>query len=329
LAPTSPRIDSIEPQSGASGATVIILGANFSPLPENNVVRFGSFTATVSQAQPDGLAVQVPFGLNWGKLPLSVETNGLSSNSADFTLTPSGFSVPAINQDGIVNAASYSPGTTPLAAGSLASVYGVRLAPSIASALALPLPRDLLGVSLLIGGTQAPLLFASPDQLNFQLPEELHGLSSAPATVFTKGLPGNTVLLNLAASSSGIFSIDSTGTGPGAVLNQDGTLNGPSNPERIGRVLQVYATGLGTTTPPAVTGQGAPRDPLATYSSPPQATIDGKPASVIFAGRAPDFVGLDQVNVVIPEGVATGSPVPLIFSAGGTASNTVTLSVAP
>ena len=258
-----------------------------------------------------------------------MQSNGVFSNTADFFLTPPAFSFPAINQDGIVNAASYSPGTTPLAAGSIGSVFGTSLAPSIASATALPLPRDLLGATLLIGGIQAPLFFAAPNQINFQLPEELRGLNSVPAAIFSKGLPGNTVLLNLGTRSSGIFSFDASGMGRGAVLNQDGSLNGPANPERIGNVLQVYVTGLGAPSPPVATGAAAPRDPLSTHFNPPEVTTDGKPASVTFSGRAPDFVGLDQVNVVIPEAVTTGSPVPLVIMNGTNVSNTVTVSIAP
>ena len=329
LPSSAPRINSVQPQSGAPGATVVTTGSNFSPVAANNVVTFANLTATVSEAQPGRIVIQVPFGLNWGNLPLTVETNGVSSNTADFFLRPAGFSFPAANRDGIVNAASYTPGTTPLAAGSIGSAFGTNLAPSIASAAEVPLPRDLLGASLLIGGIQTPLFFAAPNQINFQLPEEIRGLNSVPATIFSKGLPGNTVLLNLGTQSPGIFSFDGSGKGRGAVLNQDGNLNGPARPERIGSVLQVYATGLGESSPPVATGLAAPRDPLSTHFNPLQVTIDGKPASVIFSGRAPDFVGLDQVNVVIPAGVTTGSPVQLTFTAGANSSNTVTVYIAP
>jgi len=258
-----------------------------------------------------------------------LQTNGISSNTADFFLRPPGFPFPAVNRDGIVNAASYSLGTSPLAAGSIGSVFGANMAPSIAGAAALPLPRDLLGTSFLIGGIYAPLFFASPNQMNLQLPEEIRGLNSVPVTVFSRGLPGNTVLLNLATQSPGIFSADGSGKGLGAILNQDGRPNGPGNPERIGNVLQVYATGLGESSPAVATGAAAPGAPPSTNVNPPQVTIDGKAASAVFSGRAPDAAGLDQINVVIPAGVTTGSPVPLVLTAGANVSNTVTVYIAP
>ena len=329
LPSNAPRITSIQPQSGAPGASVLITGSNFSPVASDNAVTFGNLGATVSLAQPGRLVVQVPFGRNWGKLPLSMQTNGVASNTADFFLRPPGFSFPSVNRDGIVNAASYAPGTSSLAAGSIGSVFGANMAPSIAGAAALPLPRDLLGTSFLIGGIYAPLFFASPNQMNLQLPEEIRGLNSVAVTVFSRGLPGNTVLLNLATQSPGIFSVDGSGKGLGAVLNQDGRPNGPGNPERIGNVLQVYATGLGDSSPAVATGAAAPGDPPSTNVNPPQVTIDGKAASAVFSGRAPGAAGLDQINVVIPAGVTTGSPVPLVLTAGANVSNTVTVYIAP
>ena len=57
------------------------------------------------------------------------------------------------------------------------------------------------------------------------------------------------------------------------------------------------------------------------------ATVGGKAAAVQFAGLAPNFVGLYQVNVQIPEGVAAGSAVPLVLYQNGIASNAVTLAL--
>ncbi len=329
LPESGPRITSVQPPSGSPGATVVITGNNFSPLAANNVVTIGNLVATVSLAQVGRLVVQVPFGLNRGELPLSVQSNGVSSNTATFFLTPPGFSFPTIKPFGLVNVASYALGTSPLVAGSLGALFGSKMAPSIADAPSIPLPIEMLKISVVIGGIQAPLLFVAPDQINLQLPEEIRGLNSVPVTIYSSGVPGNTLLLTLTSQNPGIFSADRSGTGLGAVLNQNGSANGPGNPERIGNVLQIYATGLGESNPPVATGAGAPGNPPSNHLSPPQVTIDGKAAFVAFSGRAPNWVGLDQINVVIPHGVTTGEPVPLIFSIGGNTSNTVTVYVVP
>ena len=328
LSPDGPQITSLSPVSGTPGTTVVITGSNFDGNRANNIVSFGNLTATVSQATPTQLTVQVPFGLNRGELPVSVQTNGVASNTAAFLLAPPGFIVPIVNSNGVVNGASFSPGSTPVASGSIISLFGASMVSSIASAPSVPLPTQLLNGTVVIGGIPAPLFFVAPNQINAQVPEEMAGLSSVPVSILNQGVAGNTVLLNLAPQSPGIFSQASNGRGPGAVLNQDYSLNGINNPEHIGNTLQVFGTGLGQANPPVPTGVGAPGNPVSNVN-PPQATIDGVPATVTFAGRAPGFVGLDQVNVVIPTGVSTSRPVSLVLTAGANASNSVTVVVVP
>ena len=328
LPQSGPRITAIEPKSGSPGTTVLLTGDNFSGIAENNRVVFGSRVGTVSAAEPTRLLVQVPFGER-GKVRVRVETNGVASNSADFLVAGLGPTVPIVGQDGIVSGGSFFLGTTPLAAGSIASVFGVNMAPGILGASAIPLPRELLFTTVLIGGIACPVYYAQPNQINVQLPEELSGLNSAAATVVFAGTPGNTVFLNLARHSPGIFSVESNGRGLGAILNQSGIPNGPVNPERIGNVVSIFATGLGETVPAVATGTGALIDPLSRSVGIPQAIIDGVPAEVEFSGRSPGFVGLDQVNVRIPPGVATNTAVQVILATPSGPSNAVELYVAP
>ena len=71
----------------------------------------------------------------------------------------------------------------------------------------------------------------------------------------------------------------------------------------------------------------APASPLARAVIPVEVRIGDRPATIQFAGLAPGFVGLYQVNVEIPQGVAPGSSVPLVLIQNGVRSNTVTLGV--
>ena len=285
--------------------------------------------AAVSQASPSKLTVQAPFGLNRGEVAVSVQTNGVTSNTARFILVPPGSVAPILNTDGIVNGASFSAGTSPVASGSILSLFGTNMVPNIAGAIALPLPTQLLNTTVMIGGIAAPIFFAAPNQINVQMPEEVAGLSSVAVTLNYLNVVGNTVLLSVAPQAPGIFSLATTGKGPGAVLNQNGSLNGLTNPEHLGNTLQVYATGLGPAAPPVPTGNAASSSPLSNSINPPSATIDGIPAQVTFAGRSPGFVGLDQINVVAPPGASTGKPVELVITAGSNASNTVTVVLVP
>jgi uncharacterized protein (TIGR03437 family) len=137
-----------------------------------------------------------------------------------------------------------------------------------------------------------------------------------------------------------IFTTNQSGSGQGAILisGTSGTLAGPSapgaRPVMAGEFLEIYATGLGssfvdstgkTVSPPTV-GTPSPSPPLSTATN-PTVTIGGVPATVSFAGLAPGFVALFQINVLVPANAPSGSTVPLILTIGGVASNTVTIAV--
>jgi uncharacterized protein (TIGR03437 family) len=100
-----------------------------------------------------------------------------------------------------------------------------------------------------------------------------------------------------------------------------------NSPAHAGDYLQIYATGLGPVSNQPQTGAAASGSVLSYAITYPAATIGGVPALVSFAGLAPGFVGLYQVNVQVPQGVAAGDAVPVVVSMGATASNTVTISV--
>jgi uncharacterized protein (TIGR03437 family) len=100
----------------------------------------------------------------------------------------------------------------------------------------------------------------------------------------------------------------------GAVLNQDYSLNTPRTPLSRGQVLQVFATGLGATVK-----QGQ----YSVVATPVTAMLDGTELPVSFAGLAPGYVGLYQVNIPIPVATPPGSGVHLTLKQGGQGSNAV------
>jgi uncharacterized protein (TIGR03437 family) len=126
----------------------------------------------------------------------------------------------------------------------------------------------------------------------------------------------------------GVFTLDASGHGPGAIDNQDGTVNSANNPAAVGYYVFVYATGEGQTNPAGVDGKPAVPPAPMPVAQPVTATVGGLSALVQYAGGAPGFVGTLQVNVQIPEGVTAGSAVPIVISIGGQDSQAnVTLAV--
>ena len=101
----------------------------------------------------------------------------------------------------------------------------------------------------------------------------------------------------------------------------------PSEPARSGGAISIYCTGLGATDPTVPSGQPAPAGPPATVRTPVTVLIGGQSAAVSFAGLAPGFVGLYQVNAEVPAGVTPGGAVPVVLIQRGVQSNTATIAV--
>lgn len=244
------------------------------------------------------------------------------------------FAPPNLNAGGVVNNASFAA-LAPVAPGSLVSVFGTGLSGANQSAAGAPLPVALGNTALTLGGLPMPLVHAFPLQVDAQVPWELAGQAQAQLAIVTDDLNGNTVAVPLAQFSPGLYSADGNGAGQGAILI-DGTtrLAAPAASRYNGRparrgvdFIDIFATGLGPVTHQPATGAPAPASPLAETANTVTATIGGVPAAVSFAGLAPGWVGLYQVNVQVPANAPVGDAVPVLLSVGGAVSNRVTIAV--
>jgi uncharacterized protein (TIGR03437 family) len=132
----------------------------------------------------------------------------------------------------------------------------------------------------------------------------------------------------LAPFAPGIFTVNATGTGQGAVLiAPTAQLAAPGSPASRGGYVSIFCTGLGPVSNQPATGVAAPTSPLSFTLNTPTVTIGGVVAVVSYSGLAPGFAGLYQVNALVPLGVSPGNTVPVVISIGNAASNTVTIAV--
>jgi uncharacterized protein (TIGR03437 family) len=228
---------------------------------------------------------------------------------------------PAISGGGLVNGASF---TAPVSPGSIISIFGTNLAPSTAASNGAPLLTSLSGVSVEVNGTPAPLYVVTPGQINAQLPYETPA-GTATVVVATDVARSAPAVFTVSSAAPGIFVY--AGSTRAIAANQDGALNSPDNPESRGRVIVCYVTGLGAVDPPVPTGLSAPLDVLSRAAATVSATIGGAPATVDFAGLAPTFVGLGQINVTVPNEAASGTAIPLTIEVAGQKSQTATISI--
>ena len=250
---------------------------------------------------------------------------------------------PSVSENGVLNAASFAAAGQPghaVAPGSLVSIFGSQLASGQVVAGTAPLSPSLSGVTVTIGSMQAPIQFVSPGQINAQLPWNLLAPNAetggAALVVNRQGALSAPRNVQLARVSPGIYTLPGTGIGPAVVVNSsDGSVAQPpgsvpgavSRPARPGEAIIIYANGLGPVDRPIADG-AASLDALRRTLVVPIVLIGNREAEVLFSGLAPQFPGVNQVNVVVPQGVQAGGSVPLqLRVAGITTSDQVTIAV--
>jgi uncharacterized protein (TIGR03437 family) len=222
--------------------------------------------------------------------------------------------------------ASYA---SPVAAGSIAAVFGTGLATGTAvSTAGSPLPTTLAQSSFTIGNRAAPLFFAMPSQVNLQIPWEAANQTQTSVTATVNGKASNTQVVALAPFAPGIFSMDSSGTGQGAVVVYPTmSVAAAGTPAARGGYVSIYCTGLGAVSNQPATGSAAPSDPLSMTLTQPTVSIGGVQSTVTYSGLAPGFTGLYQVNVLVASTVPVGNAVPVVLTIGNVPSNSVTIAV--
>jgi uncharacterized protein (TIGR03437 family) len=165
--------------------------------------------------------------------------------------------------------------------------------------------------------------------VNAFIPYGLPVNTSLSLIVLRDNIPSVSSQLTLGAAAPGIFTINQTGTGQGAIFNGATNILADANaPVSVGDVITIYCTGLGEVNNEPNSGAPAPGTPnLATTIIPPSVTVGGVTANLPYSGLTPGSIGLYQINALIPDGVAPGNAVPVVISASGIDSNTATIAV--
>ena len=232
---------------------------------------------------------------------------------------------PSFTSRSITNAASFEIGMTP---GSAAVVFagGVREA-GVTSAPSIPLPLELDGVRVSVNGLDAPLFAVANtnglEQVNFQVPWETEG-SPARVTVVKDGMVSPSVEAAVQPLQPAIFELNTVEAI--VVRTGDNSLVTPERPLKAGESVYFYATGLGPVDPNPGTGNAGPRSPFAPTRTAVTVTIDGVECAVLFAGLAPDLVGIYQVNIRAPAGVRSGRR-EMVLSVGGVRGKTARITI--
>ncbi len=319
----APVLRSLSPSSVAAGqgidVTITAAGDN---LASSAIVEWNGEALSTSATSSGGvpaLRVRVPARLlaSPGQVQITVlSLDGKRSNALQFALT-------AAEAPAILSVGSAATGEAALVPGSLASLYGTTLSTSTAKAASFPLPDQLGGTMVTVNGRRAPLLFVSPTQINFQVPFEAAGSATLNVQVSRSDVTSPVQSVPTAETQPGIFR---SGAQP-IVIHVDYSLVNPARPAAPGEVLLLYGTGLGALNNAPATGSPAGTDPLSTAGIVPTLTLGGLPSEILFAGLAPGFAGLAQINFRVPADVST-SPIQELVLAFGNVVDRVTIEVA-
>jgi uncharacterized protein (TIGR03437 family) len=251
----------------------------------------------------------------------TVQTGGLVTANAE---------PPIINTGGILNSASFAAGE-PSTPGALISIFGANLASGTGvAATSLPLPTQLAGTQVIIGGVLMPLLYAGPTQINAVVPYPLP-VNTTQQVIVQSALALSVPEPNMVAPGApGAFTVSGLGTGAAivAAVNPDGSgyLVSTAQPAQAGTEIVIYCTGLGGVQTSIDAGDATPLAPLAPATDVVSLTIGGVAAPVQFAGLVPTLSGLYQINTVVPAGV-TGDSVPVVITVVGLAGPPATIAI--
>ena len=297
----------------------------------------GGASWTILPASPDGfydsqtlvtLAVSAQPGYrfsNWsGDLSGSVP-NGSLSMSVPHQVLAQFASVPYVAPSGVSNAAGTlpQPGVAP---GSVASIYGANLAAATAVGPVSPMVQTLAGVTARMGNNLLPLYFASPAQINLQIPPDL-APGAQTITVSSLGMPDVNTNFTIVRNAPGLFPVVLDGQTYALVLHQDGTLVTPESPAQRSEVLTLYGTGLGPTNPARPEGIGVPATPPYLMQDPVTVQVGSSIFTPQSAFAAPGQVGLDLVQFQLDSSAPSGNAVPLYLTVNGVSSNTLALAI--
>jgi uncharacterized protein (TIGR03437 family) len=309
-----------------SSATIVtITGTNFF----SNTTAAAGNTALVSVVlSPTTLLATIPGTLLTGSnLALTVTTpapgGGTSTPALPFLVYPAGPQIQAV-----ANVASYS--TASISPGEVVTIYGTGLGPAsltvfqpLSGAIATSLPATGLATAVAINGAPAPILYTSATQVSCIVPYSVAAAAgqSVNVTVTYNSVTSSNYPVTVAATNPGVFTLDASGVGQGAILNYnavtaDYTVNGTGTAAAKGSIVVIFATGFGETTPAGqetqlISGSVAPAAAITVTIGGASAAVQSAVAPV---GSVP---GVLQINATVPATLTAGNAVPVVVNVGG------------
>lgn len=282
----------------------------------------GSWTGTW---QPEASAAQATITVQaQEQAPALVGTASIGGSLESNPTTP------IISPGGAVSAASLAL-NQPLAPGSFVSIFGANLSAGVNQSETLPLATQLGATQVVLAGQQLPLQFVGGGQVNAIIPYDVPVNTTMQMVVMNGPAISMPQAVVMAPAQPAVFTVNQSGQGAGIVVayTQSGTnfQVDADHPMSAGDVAVIYCAGLGPVNPPVPAGTAAPSETLSHTANPVTVTIGGVNAPVQFAGLAPTYTGLYQINATVPTGIKPGASVPMVITVAGQQSTPVTVNI--
>jgi uncharacterized protein (TIGR03437 family) len=338
---------SVDPDTGDARTGTILVGGQsftlsqasqtctFALSPATGPVPAGGGTAVFIVAAPPGCAWTAAASDTWitivsgasgsgnGVVGISIPWNTGAARAGTVSLGDQSFPVSQpsgmLQPDSVANAASLVTGSvTPGMIVTITAPAGIGPANQVPQQLTpdgLSLTTQLGSAQVTFDGIAAPMVSAANGQFSAVVPYKVDGKSCTLMQLQYQGALSNQVKLPVVPSEPGLFSFDSSGTGPGLILDAMGNPNSSSNPAAAESVVTMFATGEGDTSAPGVDGLLA-TVPAPAPVLPVSVTIAGINATVVYYGGALGQVaGMMRIDVQIPDGAMSG-PQPVVLQVG-------------
>ena len=282
----------------------------------------GSAPATLNiSVSPTGLAA----GTYTGTVAIN-SPSAVSNPAASITVNLTVSAIPKPVFTAVANAASYVNG--PVSPGENIVIFGTGLGPAtltLGHVTGNAFDTTLANTQVFFDNTPAPIIYTRADQTSVMVPYGVAGRATTSIRVVFSGVQSDPITYSVVNTAPGIYAANSAGSGQGAILNQDFSVNTAGSAAAKNSVVAVYMTGEGTTAPASGDGVVAPIDGTGLYKPilAVTATVGGVPATVEYYGSAPGIIyGVMQVNVRIPANAPSGANVPIVVTVGGNSTQT-------
>ncbi len=288
----------------------------------------GGTALTTTVLSPTTMLATVPAAMltTAGNLDVTVTTpppGGGTSAPVHFIVYPAAPQILAV-----ANVASYD--TAAISPGGIITIYGVGLGPATMSmfdpqsgSIATTLPATGAATSVTIDGVAAPLLYTGANQLSCIVPYAVGAKAGQNVNVVVvyNSVASSAYSVAVAAVHPGVFTLDASGAGQGAILNYNSTtsdysINSSANAAAKGSTVVIYVTGFGQTSPAGqegqlISGAVAPVASVAVSIGGQTAALQGAVAPV---GSVP---GVLQINATVPTTIKAGNSIPVVVTVGG------------